>query len=102
MSARQEADVVIDGGDKSCTELLLHLRERLAGLRPGTLVHLLATDPAAPLDLAAWCHLTGHNYLGPVPVRPIRATNAVPGYALRVAAEARATRPEAPWHLNAE
>jgi len=29
-------------------------------------IHLIARDPAAPLDLAAWCHLTGHTYLGPV------------------------------------
>lgn len=29
-------------------------------------VRLIATDPAAPLDLPAWCHLTGHTYLGTV------------------------------------
>ncbi len=34
------------------------------GLPPVTVVHVLANDPAAPLDLPAWCHLTGHDYLG--------------------------------------
>ncbi|WP_235834697.1 sulfurtransferase TusA family protein [Actinomadura logoneensis] len=73
--------------------LLLELRAHLAELAPGTLVHLLASDPAAPIDLPAWCHLTGHHYLGPVPEAP-----GTPAYALRVAADVRATRPDAPWH----
>ncbi|MER6685993.1 sulfurtransferase TusA family protein [Streptomyces olivaceoviridis] len=34
---------------------------------PGAVVHVIATDPAAPLDLPAWCHMTGHTYLCPVP-----------------------------------
>jgi tRNA 2-thiouridine synthesizing protein A len=93
--AGPEGPVVIDGGDRSCMRLLLELREHLAALPAGTLVHLLASDPAAPLDLAAWCHLTGHEYLGPIP-----PAGGTPGYALRVTADARATRPQAPWHLD--
>ncbi|MFB4309853.1 sulfurtransferase TusA family protein [Actinomadura sp. GTD37] len=83
--------VVIDGGDRSCVRLLLELREHLAGLAPGTVVHLIAGDPAAPIDLPAWCHLTGHAYLGPVDRAP------APTYALRVTADARPTAPESPW-----
>ncbi|MER7547359.1 sulfurtransferase TusA family protein [Actinomadura sp.] len=83
--------VVIDGGDRSCVRLLLELRGRLAGLAPGTVVHLIALDPAAPIDLPAWCHLTGHAYLGPVERAP------APTYALRVAADPRPTSPESPW-----
>ena len=33
-------------------------------IHPARWIHLIATDPAAPLDLAAWCHLTGHRSLG--------------------------------------
>jgi hypothetical protein len=29
-------------------------------------IHVVTDDPAVPLDLPAWCHLTGHDYLGPV------------------------------------
>lgn len=83
--------IVIDGGDRSCVTLLIELRARLATLPAGTRVHLYATDPAAPLDLAAWCHLTGHTYLGPLP-------GPHPAYALRVTADPAATRPDAPWH----
>jgi tRNA 2-thiouridine synthesizing protein A len=86
--------VVIDGGDRSCVRLLLELRGHLAELAPGTVVHLMAADPAAPIDLPAWCHLTGHAYLGPVE----RA--ASPTYALRVSADARPTSPESPWRAR--
>ncbi|MFD0686269.1 sulfurtransferase TusA family protein [Actinomadura fibrosa] len=82
--------VVIDGGDRSCVRLLLELRGRIADLPAGTVVHLIATDPAAPIDLPAWCHLTGHDYLGPV-------EGGRPTYALRVAETPRATDPASPW-----
>jgi tRNA 2-thiouridine synthesizing protein A len=87
------APVVIDGGDRACVQLLLELRDRLTALPAGTVVHLLATDPAAPVDLAAWCHLTGHIYLGALtPDRYLR-----PGYALCVAATPRHTDTANPW-----
>lgn len=82
--------LVIDGGDKSCVRLLLELRARIADLPPGTVIHLKATDPAAPIDLPAWCHLTGHAYLGPVPAD-------TPTYALRTAAAPTPTDPASPW-----
>ncbi|MFG2827309.1 sulfurtransferase TusA family protein [Streptomyces sp. NPDC048434] len=60
---------------------------------PGTLVHVITTDPAASLDLPAWCHMTGHHYLGPVIDGDYSSA-----YALRLAAGARPTRTDAPWH----
>jgi tRNA 2-thiouridine synthesizing protein A len=89
--------VVIDGGDRSCVRLLLELRSELAELPAGTIVHLIASDPAAPLDLPAWCHLTGHTYLGLVPP----PYGDAPAYALRVAATPRATAPDSPWRPRA-
>ncbi|MFF8841207.1 sulfurtransferase TusA family protein [Streptomyces sp. NPDC015127] len=85
--------LLIDGTGLLCVTLLLRLRDRIAGAAPGTVVHVVATDPAAPLDLPAWCHMTGHAYLGPVPDDAGR-----PVYALRLVADARVTRPDAPWH----
>lgn len=55
---------VVDGGDRGCGELLLVLAARSRTLAPGSTVRLLASDPAAPIDLPAWCHLAGHRYLG--------------------------------------
>ncbi|MBQ0895219.1 sulfurtransferase TusA family protein [Micromonospora purpureochromogenes] len=88
-----EPPVVLDGGDRGCVRLLLELRALIRAVTPGTVIHLLTTDPAAPLDLPAWCHLTGHTYLGPVP-----GGAAAPAYGIRVAGDrATPTDPDHPW-----
>jgi tRNA 2-thiouridine synthesizing protein A len=79
-------------GSASPVTLLLRLRKEIDGAEPGTVVHVVATDPAAPLDLPAWCHMTGHYYLGPVP------DHGGEVYALRLAAQPTPTRHDAPWH----
>jgi tRNA 2-thiouridine synthesizing protein A len=86
--------VVIDGGDRVCVALLLELGARISRLPSGTVIHLIASDPAAPIDLPAWCHLTGHAYLGPIRAVP-------PTYALRTTATAVATDPASPWRRRA-
>lgn len=89
------ANLVIDGEDRQCVALLLELRRHLSNQPAGTVVHLIATDPAAPLDLPAWCHLTGHEYLGVQPDAPR------PTYAIRVAGKPRTTGHLRPWHPHA-
>lgn len=86
--------VHVDGGDLGCARLLVLLRARARELPPGTVVHLTTSDPVAPIDLPAWCRMTGHRYLGPVPDGPPPAT-----YAIEVAADARPTDPDRPWHV---
>ncbi|WP_086729905.1 sulfurtransferase TusA family protein [Streptomyces carpinensis] len=91
----ERADITVDGTGLLCVTLLLRLRAAIESAAPGTLVHVIATDPAAPLDLPAWCHMTGHTYLGSVP-----ASVEQPVYALRIAPGAHPTRPDAPWHTT--
>lgn len=52
-----------DAGDMACGDLVLALRGRLNALAGGTVLKVTARDPAAPLDLPAWCRLTGHRLL---------------------------------------
>ncbi|MDR3084579.1 MAG: sulfurtransferase TusA family protein [Streptomyces sp.] len=87
-----EADITVDGTGLLCVTLLLKLRAAIDGADAGAVVHVIATDPAAPLDLPAWCHMTGHHYLGPT-----GGDSGRPVYALRLAATARRTRPDSPW-----
>ncbi|MFC8538177.1 sulfurtransferase TusA family protein [Streptomyces sp. NPDC057249] len=87
--------ITVDGTGLLCVTLLLRLRKEIDGAETDTVVHVIATDPAAPLDLPAWCHMTGHHYLGPVP-----DAAEEPVYALRIAAGARPTRAGAPWHAD--
>lgn len=82
----------VDGGDLGCARLLIHLRRHVAALEPGAVVHLTSADPVAPIDLPAWCRLTGHTYLGPV------TTDDRPTYAIAVAAAPTPTDPRRPWH----
>lgn len=92
MPVTDESGVVtIDGGDLGCARLLILLRDRVATLPAGAVVHLVTGDPVAPIDLPAWCHLTGHAYLGVVD-----GTDR-PTYAVRVAARPAATDPANPW-----
>lgn len=84
--------ITVDGTGLLCVTLLLRLRKEIDGVEPGTVVHVIATDPAAPLDLPAWCHMTGHHYLGPLP------GDEPPVFALRLAADTLPTRADAPWH----
>lgn len=83
----------LDGGDLGCARLLVLLRARVAELPAGDVVHLSTADPVAPIDLPVWCHMTGHEYLGPVAGQP------VPTYAVRVVAGAQDTLASSPWRL---
>ncbi|MEA2589731.1 MAG: tRNA 2-thiouridine synthesizing protein [Actinomycetota bacterium] len=49
-----------DAGNLGCGELVLELRGRLAGLSPGSLFELIASDSGAVEDLPSWCRMTGH------------------------------------------
>lgn len=86
--------VTVDGGDLGCARLLIVLRGRVASLAAGTVVHLITTDPIAPIDLPAWCRMTGHAYLGPVP------GTARPTYAIEVAERPVVTDDRRPWHVR--
>jgi len=88
---------VVDGGDRGCGELLLVLASRCRHLAPGTTVRLLTTDPAAPLDLPAWCHLTGHSYLGQG-----LDVDGRPYHDLRLTDVSRSTQHTQPWRLDPE
>ena len=94
VTMRWQDPVIIDGGDRACVDLLLEVRSRICGLPGGTLIHLIASDPAAPVDLPAWCHLTGHAYLGLV-----RAAEGLT-YVLRTVSAPAATDPASPWRLK--
>jgi len=90
MTAPPGEPVVIDGGGRACARLLLELRDRIARLPAGTVIHLIASDPAAPAGLPAWSHLTGHTCLGAI-------SSATPVHALRTVSAPVTTDPASPW-----
>lgn len=84
---------LLRGGDLGCARLIVLLRKASRNLPAGTVVHLETSDPIAPIDLPAWCRMTGHDYLGLV------THEDVPRYGVRVPSEAKETDPEFPWRL---
>lgn len=52
-----------DAGDLGCGDLVMQLRIRLKKMAPGNVIHVTATDPAAPEDIPSWCRMTGQTLL---------------------------------------
>ncbi len=88
---------VFDGGDLACGELLLRLLGWLRVVPVGTTVRIIATDFAAPIDIPAWCHLTGHRFVASG-VEP----DGRPHFDVEVSATPRPTVAGRPWHIVPE
>lgn len=52
-----------DGGETGCGELLLDLLLFTRRQPPASVIEVRALDPGAPLEIPAWCRLTGHALL---------------------------------------
>lgn len=61
--AQLGSDVFYDFGTMSCGELLMALLQAMRPLPVGTLVEVRSLDPAAPIDIPAWCIMVGHELL---------------------------------------
>ena len=55
--------ITVDARDLICPLPVLRARRALHGAAPGSVIELLATDPAADADLRAFCEATGHRFL---------------------------------------
>lgn len=54
---------ILDGGDRSCGELILALKRAVERLGAGDVLKLVCRDPGAREDVPAWCRITGHRLL---------------------------------------
>jgi tRNA 2-thiouridine synthesizing protein A len=52
----------LDARGLACPLPLAMAKLRMAELGPGEMLVVLATDPEAPIDLAAWANDEGHAY----------------------------------------
>lgn len=55
-----EADIVVDARYLFCPGPLLKLFDASRRTKPGQVIKLLATDPAAPKDVENWARSVGH------------------------------------------
>ncbi len=70
--------IVLDQRGRRCPLPVIELARRIADVPVGGLIGLAADDPAARLDVPAWCRLRGHEYAGEEP-----AADGVPVYSVR-------------------
>ena len=61
-----------------CPAPIIELARRIGDVGPGELLGVVASDPAARVDVAAWCRMTGHEYVGQE-----TADDGVPRYVVR-------------------
>ena len=62
MTDRPEVHDEWHAGDMGCGELVMVLRRKLRDM-PGRVLKVIALDPAAPVDIAAWCRMTNNELL---------------------------------------
>jgi tRNA 2-thiouridine synthesizing protein A len=61
-------EVVVDCVGSPCPVPVVELAKAVRDAQPGQVVVLLADDPAAAVDVAAWCRMKGHDLVGADPV----------------------------------
>ena len=66
---------VLDARGKRCPLPVILLARLVPDVEVGSVVRVLADDPAAAVDIPAWCRLKGHEYVG--------AVDEGPGYDVR-------------------
>jgi TusA-related sulfurtransferase len=47
-----------------CPAPIIELARHISDVEPGGLLGVVASDAAARVDVAAWCRMTGHEYVG--------------------------------------
>jgi tRNA 2-thiouridine synthesizing protein A len=55
---------VIDARGRRCPLPVIDLARAVPEVAIGSVVLVLADDPAAAVDIPAWCRMRGHDYLG--------------------------------------
>jgi TusA-related sulfurtransferase len=53
-------DATLDASESGCGELVMLVFQTMKTLTPGQILEVHAYDPAAYVDLAAWCRMTGN------------------------------------------
>ncbi|MCG7494262.1 sulfurtransferase TusA family protein [Thalassobius sp. Cn5-15] len=75
MTDRSTQTLDIDALGLLCPLPVLRLRKRIQGLPTGSVVTVLADDPAALIDIPHFCHEAGHSYEGAEELPPETASS---------------------------
>ena len=59
----QKVDARWEAGEIGCGQLIVGLRRALDALHPEQRLQLVTHDGGAPIDIPAWCRMTGYKLL---------------------------------------
>ena len=65
--ASVRADYILDLGEKNCSQLIMEVMLAMQHMDNGQTLLLMAYDPSAPIDLEAWCRMTGNTLIQRLP-----------------------------------
>ena len=77
VSSEEKTSLTIDALGKLCPLPVIELGKRIGDVPVGGVVRVLADDPAARLDIPAWCRMTGQDFLGTEPIDGGRPESAL-------------------------
>ena len=60
MDTSIHADFVLDLGEKNCSQLVMEVMLAIRHMDKGQTLLVTAYDPSAPIDVEAWCRMTGN------------------------------------------
>ena len=60
MNPSTRPDHILDLGEKNCSQLIMEIMLAMRYMEKGQTILVTAYDPSAPIDLEAWCHMTGN------------------------------------------
>lgn len=81
MTEDTTGEVTLDCRGRRCPLPVIDLARAAAAHPPGTVVAVVADDPAAASDVPAWCRMRGHEFLGSA-----TAPDGVPVHRVRLSA----------------
>jgi len=61
--AGRQVENALDATGLRCPLPVLRARKAMKDLKPGSVLEVRATDPAAPKDFRAFCEMAGHEFL---------------------------------------
>ena len=60
----ESPDLELDCRDLRCPMPIIELARHLADIEPGQVIGVVAHDPAARVDVPAWCRMREQEYVG--------------------------------------
>ena len=60
-------DEVYDSVDQGCGDFIIDLAGVMRELAPGSVLMIASRDAGAPVEIPAWCRMTGHSLLDALP-----------------------------------